>query len=171
MVSLLYSIFWIVASIWLVKWEQWKQYYPTALFTMVANLTYEVIFAEYLLWAMEPNGLPNVTLNILLLSLIGMPLSTMIYLSNFPFEKSRWKQVGYISLFVLGFTVMEYVSMLLGAITHHHGWTLFGSFLFDIAMFSIILIHFSRPLLAWALSFAVLFVMAWLFGLDFSKMR
>lgn len=171
MISVIYSIFWIAASWWLVNWKEWKQYYPTALFSAAANLLYEVICSEYQLWSMEPNGLPNRTLNILLLSVIGMPLSTLVYLSNYPFKKSLRKQSLYISVFILGFTVMEYLAVQFGSITYHHGWTLFHSILFDISIFVILLIHYKNPIWAWLLSTVVLLIVLMNFNIGFDKMN
>ncbi|WP_367753900.1 CBO0543 family protein [Ammoniphilus sp. 3BR4] len=171
MISILYSIFWLIASWRLVKWYQWKLYYPTALFSGLLNLLYEVVCSEYQLWSMEPNGLPNRTLNILLLSLIGMPFSTMIYLSNFPFKKSRIKKSLYIALFVMIFILLEYLAVLFGSITYHNGWHIFLSFLFDIAIFIILFIHFRYPVWAWVLSAGVVLVIAISFNLTFEKMR
>lgn len=171
MISVIYSSFWIIVSCWLVNWKEWKKYYPTALFAAVANLLYEVICSKYQLWSMEPNGLPNHTLNILLLSIIGMPISTMIYLSNYPFNKSLFKQVLYTSIFIIGFTIMEYIAVKFGSITYHHGWTLFHSFLFDISIFVILFIHFKYPIWAWVLSTIVIFIVLINFNIGLDKMN
>jgi len=171
MVSVAYSALWIMASYWFVKWKDWKLLYSTALFSSVANLLYEVICYRYPLWAMEPNGLPNVTLNILLLSLIGMPLSTMIYLSYFPFERKWLAKLLYISFFVVLFVVMEYFAVLFGSITYHNGWSLFHSFLFDIGMFTILYVHYKNPLYAWILSAILGFSIAGLFDITLDKMK
>lgn len=171
MVSLVFSIFGIMVSWWLADWDNWKLYYPTVLFSMAANLFYEVIFSEYPMWSMEPNGLPNRTLNILLLSLVGMPLSTLLYLSYFPFEHAMVFKIGYILLFIVLFVLMEYVAVRLGSISYHNGWKLLYSALFDIAIFVILLVHFFYPLWAWAMSFGVLGVMLVKFKVGFAKMR
>ena len=171
MVSVVFSLLWILVAWWLADWDNWMQYYPTMLFSMAANLVYEVIFSEYPMWAMEPNGLPNRTLNILLLSLIGMPLSTLLYLSYFPFEHSWLIKIGYVILFIGLFVIMEYVAVRLRSISYHNGWNLFYSALFDIAIFVILLVHYLNPLWALGMSFGVLAVMMIKFKVTFAKMK
>ncbi|WP_134705170.1 CBO0543 family protein [Ammoniphilus sp. YIM 78166] len=171
MVSVVFSIFWIIASWWLADWENWMLYYPTMLFSMVANLIYEVVFSEYPLWAMEPNGLPNRTLNILQSSLVGMPFPTLLYLSHFPFGHALVFKVGYMLLFIGLFVLMEYVAVRFGSISYHQGWKLLYSAFFDIGIFVILLVHFFYPLWAWAMSFGVLGVMLVKFKVGLAKMR
>ncbi|WP_163100673.1 CBO0543 family protein [Peribacillus alkalitolerans] len=171
MVAVAYSILWILAVWKWGDWENWKKYYPTMLFAIVGNLLYEVICFNYPMWAMEPNGLPNQTIPILLLVLVGMPLSVFVFLSHFPDNESKIRQALYILLFVCIFVVLEYVSVQLGSITYHNGWNLAWSSLFNVIMFSIIRIHYKKPILALILSAIFIGILSTIFDVSLDKMK
>lgn len=171
MVSVVYSILWIIAALKWGDWQNWKRYYPTLLFSVIGNLLYEVVCAVYPMWAMEENGLPNRTLSILLLSIIGMPVSTFVYLSNFPFEKTKMKQVLYILLFVFVFVILEFIAVQFGSITYRNGWNLAWSTLFVVIMFPILTIHYRNPVVALLLSVVVTLGFSVMFDLTLDKMR
>lgn len=171
MIAVIYSILWIIVTIKYGDWRNWRQYYPSILFVIVGNLLYEVICSEYPMWAMEENGLPNRTIPILLLSVIGMPTSTFVYLSHFPYTESRLRKLMYILLFVFIFAILEIISVKLGSITYHHGWNILWSILFDFIMFIIIVVHSRKPVKAIFLSSLFILSLAIIFGLDFGKMK
>lgn len=171
MIAVIYSILWILFAWRLVDWHQWRKYYPTVLFSIVGDLLYEVICYDYQLWALEANGLPNKTLAILLLSLVGMPASVFIYLSTFPKTGSLIRKALHILLFTLIFAILEWISIRYGAITYHHGWNLYWSISFDVAMFIILRIHYRNPLFAWMLSAGFILLLSSLFQLTLDKMK
>ncbi|SFB06565.1 MULTISPECIES: CBO0543 family protein [unclassified Bacillus (in: firmicutes)] len=171
MVALVYSILWILAAWKWGDWKNWSKYYPTILFASIGNLIYEVVCSEYPMWLMEPNGLPNRTLPILLLVIVGMPLSVFLYLSYYPFKKSKTKQAMHIFLFVAIFVVLEYASVKLGSITYHNGWNLYWSTLFNIVMFSILRLHHTHYRFALILSAIFIGMLSIMFDLTLGKMR
>ncbi|OXM87701.1 CBO0543 family protein [Paenibacillus rigui] len=170
MVAVVYSVLWIISSFKLVHWRLWYTYYPTALYAAIGNLLYEVICDDYPLWQMEPNGLPNQTMPEILLIVIGMPLSTLVFLSHFP-EQRFIKQLLYIIGFVLLFLVMEWISVHYGSITYHNGWNLYWSILFDLIMFPLLRIHYRNPLLCLCLSAVFVAFLSITFQLTLDKME
>src|SRR3954468_14674437 len=86
MIAIIYSVIWIIASFKFAD-RNWKLYYPTMLFASLGNVLYELVCYKYQLWQMEPNGLSFAMIPMLLLILIGMPISTWIFLSKYPFGK------------------------------------------------------------------------------------
>ncbi|MCA1030771.1 hypothetical protein LCL95_07055 [Bacillus timonensis] len=171
MLAILYSIVWIIASFKLADWKNWRLYYPTILFSVVGDLLYEFISYNYPMWKMLENGLPYKAIPILLLALIGMPLSTFIYLSNYPEKSSFWKKGLYVSLFVIVFVILEYFSVKFGAISYHNDWNLGWSTLFVIVMFIIMRIHYRNPAIALTLSIVFSLTLAAIFNLSFDKMK
>lgn len=171
MVSVIYSILWIIAALKWGDWKNWRKYYPTLLFAAVGNLLYEVVCANYPMWAMEKNSLPNRTLSILLLSIIGMPVSTFVYLSKFPFKKTKRRQSLYILLFVFVFIVLEYIAVKFGSITYHNGWNLAWSTLFVVIMFPILTIHHRHPVIALLCSILVTIGLSVMFDVTLDKMK
>jgi hypothetical protein len=169
-IAVLYSLLWVGAAF---KYgdRHWEKYYPTMLFSAVGNLLYELICYKYPMWNMEPNGLPVAMIPILLLTLVGMPVSTWIYLSNYPANGRIYRKVGYIALFIAIFIVMEYFAVTFGSITYHHDWNIMWSFLFLVFMFSIIRLHFNHPLIAWGISVVLILSLMAIFNVNFSKMK
>ncbi|MBU8916917.1 hypothetical protein BGM25_12840 [Bacillus sp. FJAT-29953] len=170
MIAIIYSILWIIAAFKLGD-RDWKQYYPTILFSSLGNALYEIICYKYQLWQMEPNGLPAAIIPMMLLILIGMPLSTWIFLSKYPFRKKLSIQAMYTCFYVVMFLVLEYLSIKLGAITYHHNWNLFWSGIFVIVMFLVLRIHYSKPLLALFISVIFSFFLIFVFDVSLDKMK
>lgn len=170
MIAITYSILWIAAAFKFAD-RNWQSYYPSILFAALGNTLYELICYKHQLWQMEPNGLPAAMIPILLLIIIGMPISTWIYLSNYPFEKSFFQQGLYIAFFITLFVLLEFLSIMGGAITYHHNWNLGWSLLFVITMFIIIRIHYLRPLFALTLSVIFVIFLSLVFDLTLDKMK
>ncbi|RAP78564.1 CBO0543 family protein [Paenibacillus montanisoli] len=170
MVALVYATLWIIASLKLAD-RNWKPYYPTLLYAALGNGLYELLCYNYPLWRMEPNGLQYSMIPILLLTLIGMPLSTWIYLSHYPSGKRLSFQALYIGLYCIVFVILEYVSVKLGAITYHNDWNLLWSLSFVIIMFVMLRLHFLRPLIALMLSVAVSVSLCLIFTVTLDKMK
>jgi hypothetical protein len=170
MTAILFSILWIVAAFKFAD-RNWQRYYPTLLFATLGNALYELLCYKYQLWQMEPDGLPFAMIPILLLTLIGMPLSTWIYLSKYPFSKSLYSQTGYIGLYILLFVILEWISVKVGAITYHHNWNLWWSLLFVIVMFIVLRIHYLRPLLAIIISVIAAVILCFIFDVSFYQMK
>lgn len=169
-VAIVLSISWTIAAI---KYgdRDWRKYYPSMLFASLGNALYEVLCYKYQLWQMEPNGLGYSMIPMLLLILIGMPLSTWIFLSKYPFQSLIYKQIVYVVIFIVLFIVLEYFSIKMGAITYHHGWNLGWSFLFVVVMFIVIRLHFTRPILALIISIPFALFLCMIFGVTFDTMK
>ncbi|MEH7106999.1 CBO0543 family protein [Bacillus sp. JJ1764] len=170
MVAIILSISWIIIAL---KYgdRDWRKYYPSMLFAALGNALYEVLCFKYQLWKMEPNGLAYSMIPMLLLILIGMPLSTWVFLSRYPYEQSIFKKGIYVSFFIFLFIILEFVSIKLGAITYHHGWNLGWSFLFVIVMFLIIRLHFTRPITAIICSIPFALLLCIIFDVTLNKMK
>jgi hypothetical protein len=170
MIALIYSVLWIIAAYKFAD-HNWKSYYPTMLFASLGNALYEVVCYKYQLWQMEPNGMPASMIPMLLLILIGMPLSTWIYLSKYPSGKGVLSQAIYIAFFTMTFIIMEYIATKGGSITYHHQWNILWSLLFVIVMFVIIRIHFLRPIIALILSVFFSIFLCVVFDVTLDKMK
>jgi hypothetical protein len=168
LVALSYTAFWIIASLKLAD-RNWKLYYPTLLYAALGNGLYELLCYNYPLWKMEPNGLVFSMIPILLLTLIGMPLSTWVYLSHYPSGKRLHSQALYIGLYCVVFIILEYIAVKFGSITYHNGWNLLWSLLFVIVMFVMLRLHFLRSLIAIMISVAFAFSLCLVFDVNFDK--
>ena len=149
-------------------WRNWKLYYPTMLFIALGNLTYCLLTCNFPLWQYESPLLQTTTIN-LLTSLIGFPLTILIYLTYFP--KILAKQIMYIVAWIAYFTLAEWLSYKLEFFSYHNGWNIWWSLLFNCIMFPTLWLHHKRPL--WALSFSLVvavFVLIY-FKVPFSSMK
>ncbi|MEH7014505.1 CBO0543 family protein [Neobacillus niacini] len=170
MVAIVLSLSWIIAAMKFGD-RDWRKYYPSMLFAALGNALYEVLCYKYQLWTMEPNGVVYSIIPMLLLILVGMPLSTWVFLSKYPYKLSIYKKGTYISFFIFVFIVLEYVSVRLGAISYQNGWNLGWSFLFVIVMFIVIRVHFSRPILALIISIPFSLILCMIFEVTLEKMK
>ncbi|WHX64536.1 CBO0543 family protein [Peribacillus frigoritolerans] len=96
--------------------------------------------------------------NDLIISLIIMflayPSTIMIYLGRFP--QSKRKQSFWIAFWFFLYSSIELINLkYLDLINHYNGWNIWWSVLFNIFMFSILRIHFKKPLLAWRVSISM----------------
>ena len=170
MVAIVLSISWIIAAMKFGD-RDWSKYYPSMLFAALGNALYEILCYKYQLWTMEPNGVVYSIIPMLLLILVGMPLSTWVFLSKYPYKLSIYIKGIYVSFFVVVFIVLEYVAVKLGSISYHNGWNLGWSLFFVIVMFIVIRIHFTRPILALLISIPFSLVLCMIFEVTLDKMK
>lgn len=137
-------------------WRNWRVYYPTILFMIVGDLLYQFLFHDYSMWEFNPVGLDH-KLNLkhthfsLMTMIVVYPSTILLFLGNLP--KTRMRRVAWIGLWVVIYTIAEWLKLLQGSMIHEHGWNMCWSILFNIVMFSILMIHFRRPLFAWLCTF------------------
>ncbi|KAA0548993.1 hypothetical protein FZW96_03515 [Bacillus sp. BGMRC 2118] len=161
----LYGIIWFIA-LW--KWGDWKnleRYYPTILFFFLGDLLYQYLLADiYPMWRYNPQGVDediglthtHVSLSIML---IKYPATILIYLSKFPLSNTL-KQMCWFLFWVLLYMINEMSDRSFHLITYHNGWGFSWSILFNIVMFSLLKLHFHRPILTWILS-VIFIVFLW----------
>lgn len=152
MIHILISI--ALASICFRKgnWRRWKEYYPTILFFIVGDLTYNFAFFNYSLWEYHMPIWPDLghTYMDLFWVVIIFPCIAILFLTFCPEKKS--KLPVYVVLWAAGFALVEYIMYLTDSMHYQNGWRTFHSFLFDLAMFPILYIHYKKPPLAWLIT-------------------
>jgi hypothetical protein len=122
---------------------------------VVGNLLYSFIFKDYPMWrfehTFEEKVLPTRMSINLLKTFTTFPILILIFLSHFPDVKIL-KKLLYILAWTLLFGSIEYIAKLFGMISYHHGWNMWWSLLFDFVMFTVLAVHYKRPIIAWLLS-------------------
>lgn len=136
-------------------WRRWEKYYPTILFFILGNLVYRILFHNNLLW-LYVSPLLNHTLIDILITFTVFPSTLMVFIPNYP--RGTSKQVVYIFFWVCLYSAVEYISHILGAFKYDNGWNTLWSILFNISMFSLLYLHYKKPLLAWISAIAELIV-------------
>ncbi|MBO0999634.1 hypothetical protein IOC57_18040 [Bacillus sp. SD075] len=153
-----FTALFLLAGIKWGDWKRWRDYYPTILFFIIGDLLYSCLLYNHQLWAYQEIFFgTHILRNDLIISLIIMfvayPSTIMIYLGRFP--QTIWKQAFWIFLWVILCSSLELLKLkYLNLINHYNGWNIWWSVLFNIIMFSILRIHYKKPLVAWGLSFA-----------------
>jgi hypothetical protein len=146
-------------------WKRWREFYPTILYMVIANLTCAYVFYEYRLWIFKSFMGDSVTC--LVIKDFISPSAIILFLTHYP--KGAFKQTIYILAWAAVNTVLESVAYLLNGITYDHGWSLLCSFLLLVIAFALARLHYRRPLLAWLPSLAAGAATALVFGLPYPR--
>lgn len=171
--NVIYAAIFIFCAVKWGDWKNWKAYYPTFLFLMVGDLVYQFLFFNYSMWEFVPVGSDKNWVKhthiAFLIMLIKYPATVAIFLGHLP--RVFWKKTLYIIAWTLVYILNEYIDLKLGAIVHKHGWNLAWSALFSFVLFTILAIHYKRPLIAWIFS-AVFAIFLWnVFGIPKSILK
>jgi phosphatidylserine synthase len=152
----------VIIAVWRWgDWRNWEQYHLTMLFVVAGNLLYNFMTANYFLWRLDPDFLPNHSMTELIYSFIIFPGTVILFLSNYPVGTG--KQIKHHVKWILIYIGMEGLFLLTGRIIYQYGWNIWWSLAFLCVMFPIIRIHYKRPLLAYFLSGIVAAVVLWIF--------
>jgi hypothetical protein len=149
-------------------WRNWKLYYPTILFFIVGNFSYGLLTYNYPLWEFE-SLLLKTTGSTFLITIVAFPATILIFLPHYP--KGKVKQILYILLWVLTYTLIEIVSHKLGFFSYHNGWNIWWSVLFNLIMFPLLRLHHKKPPLAWSVSIIMGLTILIYFKVPFSSMK
>ena len=159
-----------ILAYFLVDWKRWSDFYPTIQFYIICNLLYNFIFFNHTLWAYKPRT-PwlNHTFIDLAFGLIFIPIILMIYLKHIP--KMFKNVLFYILAWVMVFTVTEYFFQKAGLFIYHNGWGIINSAIFNVIMFSVLGLHFKRPLYAIVLSIPIIAILLFFHHPSFGDLK
>jgi hypothetical protein len=146
-------------------WRHWKQYYSTILYLMIGDLAADFLLSNIPLFAFGPLAEKSPTIDIIIMLLL-YPSTVILYLTFYP--KPFGKQVVYILMWVGIYTAFEIIADLTGGFCYYNGWNLLYSILFDLGMFSLLALHYKKPLFVWPISAALCFLLLWWFRIPLS---
>jgi hypothetical protein len=147
----------LVASFKWANWKEWEKYYPTILYIIASNLLYKFFaLSKFHIWKLSSQDFFfNSHMEIYLWhTLFVNTLLTFIYLSNFPEDELK-RKVLYIVKWTALFIFIEIVLLKMNHIHHYNGWNLVWTTLFDLVMFSMLRLHYKKPLWTIVLSIPV----------------
>ncbi|WP_373291387.1 CBO0543 family protein [Paenibacillus marchantiophytorum] len=152
-------------------WRNWAKYQSSILYLITFDLVYNFLTYNYSLWEYEPNTtlLPNHTIISLIVMFIIYPCVMLVYLGRYPTK--RIKQYLWVTFWVFLWSFLEWVAQRIGEFSHHHGWNIWWSALFNIALYSMVRLHYKKPLLAYGLSVIATVGLIILFKVPISKMK
>ncbi|TKD72311.1 CBO0543 family protein [Pseudalkalibacillus hwajinpoensis] len=171
MISIIVTVLFILAAWRYADWRNWEKYYPTMLYMIVNAVLFNVVTYEYPTWEWDDMSgvFPNHTLLDMWIIFTQFPAVVLLYLSNFP--KTVVGKILRLLLWVIIFTGLEVGVLFVDYINYENDWSLRWSILFNIVTFSMIGLHYRKPLLTWALSFLFIIFLCIVFGVPLTKMR
>jgi hypothetical protein len=149
-------------------WKNWKKYQSTILYFITFDLLYNFLCYNYFLWEYEPSIIfPNHTLTNIFVMFVGNSCSILVYLGKFPTKRKN--QFFWISLWVIYCSLLEFVNIkVFRGITYHNGWNTMWNFIFYIVMFSMLRLHYKKPLLTYGLSLIITILLIKIFKVPIS---
>ncbi|MEC3885573.1 CBO0543 family protein [Halobacillus sp. HZG1] len=171
MYLLLVIVVWVLFAYRFVDWKQVGKQYPTILFFIAVNMTYNFLYYNHTLWAFR-----GITMEWLNHSIINMaftfficPVGLIIYLQRFP--QTRSSQFIYITVWVAFYTVLEWLFSLKGMYVYDHGWNNWLNIPLNAVLFGVLYLHYRNPVRALLVSvpIIVLFYAFFPFPLDSLK--
>ena len=166
-----FAIAGVLADVAAYKWgdrKNWRQYYPTILFVIMGNMTSELLAYRTPLWEYG-DVFGDYMIMMIGLMVLMFPGMVILFLSRYPQRPAR--QALYVLAWAAGFTLLEYLSMRGQLFLHHRGWNIWYTLAHNLVMFPLMRLHYKKPLLAWAASFAVAFLVLLHFKLPFEIVR
>ncbi|SHG28254.1 CBO0543 family protein [Ornithinibacillus halophilus] len=170
-----YNGVFLIAVLFWGKLENWKEYYSTILFFIACDFFANIITYNNSLWKYQETVfgqeiLMNHTIINLLIMFVAYPATIFLFIGYFPSKK--WKKIGWILFWVSLYSIVEYINLhFFTLITHHNGWNMAWSVLFNIVMFTSLRIHYRKPLLAWLIAAIWSVIIILYFNIPFTKMK
>lgn len=162
--NLLVIIF-VIFSAWKWSdWKNWQKYHATMLFIVVANLLYNLIYYDHLLWKLMPDFLYSQFIGELLYTFIVFPFTALLFMSRYP--KSIKSQIFYNLKYIAIYILFEFIFYKFGGIIYNYDWNMWWSLAWDCMMFPIWALHYKKPLLAYGASIIVIIAVLMLFPLS-----
>lgn len=143
-------------------WRNWQKYHTTMLYAAAANLLYNFIYHDHLLWQMKPVLLfGSHNIGEVLYTFAIFPLSVLILLTDYP--KRARLQILRIIKFIAIYMVLEWIAQIYGFIIYKNGWNMWWSLAWNCMMFPMWVLHHKKPLAAYAVSIFIIAAMLILF--------
>ncbi|WP_368780976.1 CBO0543 family protein [Alicyclobacillus fastidiosus] len=151
-------------------WRNWKKYQSTTLYLITCDLLYNFLCYNYPLWEYNPKifNLNHTLLNLIVM-FIGYPAFILVYLGRFP--SGRIKQILWFSFWVIYWSFFEWVYLHQQEFSYHNGWKFVWSVVLNLGIYSMIPLHYKKPLFTYALSIIVSMGLLIIFKVPVTKMR
>jgi hypothetical protein len=137
-------------------WKNWRTYQSSMLLIILGNLLYGFVYHDRFLWKFNPDILNSHGVE-LIITFTVFPLTAIMFLSNFPVQHN--KILLKISKYILVYIAVEILLSITGMIEFDYGWNIIWSLAWDCIMFTILAIHFKKPIQAYGLCALVAILM------------
>ncbi|MCL6637845.1 MAG: hypothetical protein K6T26_07835 [Alicyclobacillus sp.] len=169
MIHLLASGLWLFSAWRWGDWRHWERYHATILYLILGGMLYDVLTHDFPMWRYQPDGLwPNHLTVGLRVLFVTFPCTVLLYLPHYP---PGWRQCPYVLAWAALYSTLEWGLHHVGLITYHNGWRYVYSVLFNLLMFTMLRLHFVRPLWAYGVSVLIVSGLVWAFGVPVSSVQ
>jgi len=148
-------------------WKNWKEYYPTILYVIIGDISYNFIFYDHTLWSYV--RLVNHTFSDFLVAFTVFPSAIILFLTHYP--KKPWKQISYIILWTVISTLVEYISVNAGYFSYSGGWSILWSMGVFFIAFLLTRLHYKHPLVVWPISSICALATMFIFKVPISSLK
>ena len=149
-------------------WRNWKNYYPTILFFILSNVTCILFVYNNPLWFYESKIL-NHTFSDLFICITVYPSTVMLFIPHLPSKTT--KILLHISIYVAIYISAELIGMKLGYFTHHNGWNMWYSLIFDYLLFAMLILHYKKPIYAWIIALISPHILFFIMKIPYNSIR
>ncbi|WP_205600775.1 CBO0543 family protein [Gracilibacillus sp. YIM 98692] len=169
---ILNSLFLGAGIIW-GDWKNWWKYHSTILFLWFGDLLYNFLCYDLKMWKYKESIfaeslLSNHTVISLLIMFVTYPATVLIYLGKFP--KKHFNSFIWVIFWVTIYSVIEYINVqYLDLVSHHNGWSMGWSILFNSIMFPMLRLHYKKPIIALLTSIPIILFFVLYFSVPIGK--
>jgi hypothetical protein len=151
---------WILLGLKWGDWRNWSNYQSTFVYFIFCDVLYYYITYTHPLWTLEPTWPLKTKLICIFGEFIVFASTVLIFLGNYPTNRlfSTW----WTFMWVIIYTVNEWILLKLGVFSYHHNWGLFHSFLFNILLFVMLRLYFKKPVGALLLTLPIIISLIYL---------
>jgi hypothetical protein len=157
------------------NWKEFHRFYPTILFFIIGDLLSQFLLFDYTMWEFRPVGNLAKSLNLnhttiaLLKMMIQYPATVAIFIGRLP--ATLRGRILWILFWTAIFGTTEGLIQLAGILAYHNGWHFGWDIAFNIMMFSILIIHYKRPIYAWIASIPIIIGLWFIFDVPYSVLK
>ncbi|WP_409253945.1 CBO0543 family protein [Bacillus sp. SCS-153A] len=173
--SIIILILYILAGIRYGKWSKFQEFYPTLLFLIIGDLLSQFLLFDHTLWKFHPMGQLDrlFHLNHTFIALAKMAIQYTVTVSIFigRLPKELGKQVLMILVWTSIYGLNEFITNQLGGLSYHRGWSFGWDLVFNVMMFTMLVIHYKKPLIAWMLTGPIIVTLWLIFDVPLSVLK
>lgn len=153
--ALLITCFLIIMITYNGYWREWKTYHTTILYIVICNVFQNMVTGDYILWKFHPYPLPSHEHADIFMSIVSLPLLTLLYLAVFFKSNLIQHRVKIFMIWTISSVGIQYFLYKIKYVSYHHGYKFWMEPLFYLAMYSFLPLHHRRPLLTYLLTVLV----------------
>ncbi|QBP40172.1 CBO0543 family protein [Paenisporosarcina antarctica] len=151
-------------------WRNWRKYYSTILFISIVSLLSFILTTDYPLWLYNESFLfPNRMMHEIRMIFFLFPSIILLFLTFYPNASVMLRQLAYIFIWAIMWSIFESFLVFLKIITHHNDWNMPWSVVVWFMMFSVIAIHPKKPIWVWLICLIFSVVVISYFNIPFTK--